>query len=256
MATASKKQAVDGAPSGLPMFFVRPSVIDKERHKHAGLSTKPDLSFARKTNSVPVNAIEFLEAAKHFPIVFTSDEDPLPVVVLGWEQDNYFITKENLWRTHSYVPAYIRQYPFIFYQPDDGDTFFLCVDEGSSMYEETANAQSVRFFDDKGEPTDTSKRALEFCSAFAQHLTITRNLCADLKKHKLLAPYHSKAQLGGKEMQLNGFLMIDEKAFNALSPEVFQEFREKGWLAFIYLALASGTNWKHLIELAQENAAN
>lgn len=252
MASTSKKTAADApVASGLPMFFVQPSVIDKTRHANAGVNTKVDLSFARNTNSVPLNAIEFLEAAKHFPIVFTTDAQPLPVAVLGFEQDNYFINAQNHWRAHSYVPAYIRQYPFIFYQPENDERFFLCVDEGSPMYEETAGADAVPLFVE-GEPSDTSKRALEFCTAFAQHLAITNNLCADLKKHNLLAPYHTKAMVNGKELQLNGFTIIDEKAFNALPEETFLEFRQKGWLAFIYLGLASGTNWKHLVELGQE----
>lgn len=251
MASTSKKETAAPAASGLPMFFVQPSVIDKARHASAGVSTKLDLSFARGTNSVPLNAIEFLEAAKHFPIVFTTDEQPLPVAVLGFEQDNYFITDKNHWRAHSYVPAYIRQYPFIFYQPENDERFFLCIDEGSSMYEANAGGDAMPLFVE-GEPSDTSKRALEFCSAFAQHLAITNNLCADLKKHNLLAPYHTQAKVNGKELQLNGFTIIDEKAFNALPEETFLEFRKKGWLAFIYLALASGTNWKHLVELAQE----
>lgn len=248
---AAEKQT---ASSDVALFFKRPAVLDKVRHAKAGLSPKADLSFAKDTNSVPINAIEFLEAAKHYPIVFTNDETPLPVAVLGWEQGNYFITKQNLWREHSYVPAYVRQYPFIFFQQPESDTYFLCVDEGASVYQENAKKDALPIFTKEGEPSVVAKRALEFCTSFYQHLGITKNLCADLKKHNLLAPYSSKVTINGKEMQLNGFLMIDEKAFNALPEETFLEFRKKGWLAFIYLALASGSNWKLLMELAQAKA--
>lgn len=248
-AAAAAEEPVEQAANG-PLFFKRPTVLDKRRHAKSGLNAKGDLSFARKTNSVPLNAIEFIEATKFYPIVFTADEQPLPVAVLGFEQENYFITKQNQWRDHTYIPAYVRQYPFIFFQPPEGDKFFLCVDEASDVYQESAKKDALRIFTDEGEPSDVSKRALEFCTSFYQHLNITRNFCADLKKHNLLSPYNSRASVNGKELQLNGFTMINEQAFNALPDDVILEFRKKGWLAFIYLAMASGTNWKSLIDSA------
>lgn len=248
--TAEKTTQEEFKPANLPLFFKRPMIIEKDRHTNAYLSQTSDISFAKQTNSVPLSALEFIEAAKHYPIVFTSDEQCIPVAVLGWEQDNYFVDAAGAWEKNAYIPAYIRQYPFIFVQNEQNDTFLLAVDEEAENFHNSPIGDAEPLFEN-GEASALSKRALEFCSAFYQNMNITRTLCADLKTHNLLAPYTSKASLDdGREMQLNGFLMIDEKAFNALSDETFLDFRKKGWLPFIYLALASATNWKTLMEHA------
>lgn len=252
-AAASKAaESADTSPAqALPLFFSKPAALDSERHAKAGLARSIDLSFARECNSVPLNAVEFIEAARCYPIVFTNEEAPVPVAVLAWEQKNPFITKDNLWRDDSYIPAYVRQYPFVLFEAPNSDKLYLCVDEAASNYRATVSADdsdAMPFYRD-GQPSETTARALEFANAFYQHTKITRNFCDDLKKHKLLSPYNATATINGAEQHLNAFLMINETAFNALPDEVFLEFRSKGWLPFIYLSLASATNWKRLIEI-------
>jgi hypothetical protein len=248
--------AAEQAFSGLPLFFKRPAALDSERHANAGLSSKIDLSFAKESNSVPLNAIEFIEASHYYPIVFTNEEAPVPVAVLGWDPHNPFITATNTWRENTYIPAYVRQYPFVLFQAPNSDKLYLCVDEAASGYIETLSDEkdAMALYTD-GKPTAATNRALEFANAFYQHVKITRNFCDDLKKHNLLAPYNSTVKIDGNEKHLNGFLMIDETAFNALPQDVFLEFRTKGWLPFIYLSLASAANWKRLMEVTRTSAA-
>lgn len=239
----------------LPLFFIRPSVLDKERHVHAQLSHSERFEFTRNTNSSPINTLEFVEIGKHYPIVFTADEQSIPVAVLGWQKENYFIDESGVWNKNHYIPAYIRQYPFIFVEDPSSDRLMLAVDEAAANFSNDGSGDGEPLFVE-GEASSLSKRALEYCSEFYQHMLITRNFCADLKKHNLLAPYSSKASFEGRDMELNGFLMIEEKNFNALSEEVFLEFRQKGWLPFIYFAMASASNWKSLMDRAQAIASN
>lgn len=248
----SAKEADD--EGNLPLFFKRPAVLDKERHATAALSSGELFTFAKPANSVPLNTIEFIEASKHYPIVFTDEASPLPVAILGLEKENYFVDKKGNWLDNAYLPAYVRQYPFMFYQPEGGDRFFLCIDEGAPHFR-TKMGEGCAAFYEKGEPSAMAKRALEFCTAYQQHLHITRNFCKDLVAYKLLTPHSSNVTLAsGKKLALHGFSIIDEAAFNALPDEVFLEFRQKGWLAFIYLAMASSSNWKQLVQLADKAA--
>lgn len=246
--------AVQETAEGMPLFFRTPAVVEKERHAKAGIKAASNVAFAKATNSLPLNTIEFLEASKHYPVVFTADAQPTPTAIVGMEKTNYFVDAKGKWLADAYIPAYVRQYPFIFFQPPEGDMYYLCVDEGSELFTANAGKQDQSFFDG-GEQTDLTRSALQFCTAFYQQLAITRNFCDNLVKYNLLAPYHSKLTTqSGKNMSLSGFTMIDEKAFNALPDEVIIEFRQKGWLPFIYLALASATNWKRLLELANKSA--
>lgn len=249
------KQATDNrpggkSPSGLPLLYRQPSTLDSRRHAKSSIMSAPDYSFTRETNSLPLNAIEFIEAVKSYPIVFTNDENPLPVAIIGMEQKNFFVKADNSWQEGAYIPAYARQYPFIFFEEAQEKKFYLCVDEAAKNYSETTKKDAQRLYGEDGKPTKYTDSALKFCTEFYKHHIITRNFCKDLKDNKLLQPYQSEITLAsGKKTKLSGFQMIDEKALNNLPNKTYLLFREKGWIPFIYLALASTSNWKNLISM-------
>ncbi len=249
--TANNKEKPKGEQSsGLPLLYKNPVALDGVRHVGASVRETTDFSFARPTNSLPINAIEFIEAGKSYPIVFTGDGNTLPAAIVGLEKSNYFVTKDNKWLAGSYVPAYIRQYPFIFFERPEEQKFYLCVDEASSNFSMHKMTDANALYSDAGAPTEFTNNALKFCTAFYQHHLITKNLCADLEEHKLLQPYGAELTLSsGRKTTLSGFKMIDEKALNALPNKVYLSFREKGWLPFIYFALASASNWKRLVDM-------
>lgn len=255
---AKNAETAEAAPAlkrtGLPLFYQKPAALEKSRHALAAISTEQDLRFAKATNSITLNALEFIEASKFYPIVFTLGEISTPLVIVGLEQENYFLNAEGKWREGTYIPAYVRQYPFIFFENEEEKKFFLCVDEKSPQFHVNGAEGARDLFNADGSPSPLTNQALEFCSSYYRHHSITMNFTADLVKHKLLTPYASKATLkSGRQVELSGFAMIDEKAVHALSDEVFLEFRTKGWLPFIYLALASSSNWARLSGMAEAN---
>ncbi len=242
------------SPSSLPLLYKQPSVLDKTRHAQASILQGNNFSFAKNINSVALNTIEFIEASKTYPIVFTATENPMPVVIVGFEQQNYFIRPDNSWQEGAYIPAYIRQYPFVFMEQAKEKRFYLCVDEASPTYSATAKDGANKLYNDKNEPTEFTNNALKFCTSFYQHHLITRNFCADLQEHKLLQPYQSEVTLAtGKKAKLSGFQMIDEKALNMLSNKSYLALREKGWIPFIYSSLSSVSNWKKLADMEAQS---
>ena len=248
-AVASEESTVKG--TGLPLFYQKPAALEKSRHAKAGINTTPNLNFARATNSLVVNALEFIEASKHYPLVFSTADEPVPLAIVGLESENYFVDAAGQWREGAYVPAYVRQYPFIFFENPEEKKFFLCVDEKAAQFHAAGGEGAVALFNADGSPSPLTNQALEFCSSYYRHHTITKNFTADLVKHKLLSPYHSQVTLAsGRKINLSGFMMIDEAAVNKLSDEVFLEFRSKGWLPLIYLAMSSASSWNRLVALA------
>ncbi len=244
----SNSKSGGNPPSGLPLLYSKPQMLDSKRHAQSCIITKDNFSFAKKTNSLPINTIEFIEAAKTYPIVFTGDENPLPVAMVGMEKYNYFVKPDNTWQENTYIPGYVRQYPFILFENPKAEKFFLCVDEEAPHFSNEAAKGANALFGKDGKASKFTDNALKFCTTFYQHHLITRNFCADLKANKLLQPYQSEVTLAsGRKAQIAGFQMIDEKALNALPNKTYLLFREKGWIPFIYLALASTSNWKNLI---------
>lgn len=243
--------AGDGAPgqssSGGPLFYSKPEPLNSEQHSDLAIKSESDYSFSEGSNSVPLNAVEFGLAVRHYPIVFTSADPALPVVVLGLRSgQNMFLGKDGSWEAGAYVPAYIRRYPFIFMSSSDGLQFTLCVDAESAQLEKKPGERSL-FVD--GEATDVTNRALEFCQAFQAQHEYTRQFAAAVSEHGLLSPRAAEVTLKtGEKLALGGFRIIDEGKFNALPGEVFLEWRQRGWLHLVYSHLMSLSNWAGLVD--------
>ena len=83
-------------------------------------------------------------------------------------QQNLFVESDGQWREGSYVPAYVRRYPFIFLENEARSEWTLCVDEAAPQLVE---GRENPLFDDDGKPTALTRSALEFCRDYqAQHV--------------------------------------------------------------------------------------
>jgi hypothetical protein len=249
MAKTTASAAAPQQPQ-LPLFFKTPVALDAERHADAGLLPKEDLSFSKDTNSIFLNTVEFVEAAKHYPIVFSNTEVPMPAALTGLEQTNYFLDEKGAWKADTYIPAYVRRYPFVFMEVPQQEQFVLCIDESSSAFKKKGNKDTLPLFKD-GKASELSLNALEFCKAFQQQFELTREFCVALKESGLLTATRSDAKLeNGREIQLTGFHIIDEKKFRELTDEQVLDLHKRGWLPLIYFVLMSSSNWRSLINMA------
>lgn len=234
----------------LPLFFKNPAPLDAERHATAGLLTAPDFSFAANTNSILVNAVEFYEAAKYYPIVFTQAEMPVPAIMVGLEQDSYFVDARGQWKEGTYIPGYARKYPFIFMSFPSRDDHILCIDEGAPQFKAGGGKGTLPLFQ-QNLPSDISSQALTFCGAYQREFMLTRSFCDAVQKAGLFEPMRFDVTLtGGREIHMAGFQAISEKKLQALPDATILEFFKRGWLPLIYASLMSVSNWKSLAELA------
>ena len=142
------------------MFYDKPVALNREVHKNFKIAPSNDFKFAAKTNSIVLTRIEFIEAAKEYPIVFAkvSDEVIVPVALLSLRNDeNLYVNKEGKWDAR-YIPAFVRRYPFVLAE-NDGQQFTVCIDEASPGLNEK-DGQAL--FDEKGGNTPFLQNALGF----------------------------------------------------------------------------------------------
>ena len=235
----------NGQLKGQPLFFVEPHAVDKERHAKAGLNGKTTMFFAKDTNSIPINIVEFAEAARNYPIVLSMEEDPMPIAIAGLRQRNYFVSDDGVWDELAYAPAYIRKYPFALIEWAEKKQYILCVDEKSEHYAE--KNPEMPFFDDSGEPTEVCKKAMEFCSQFQQQYRMTLEFTRELKAKGVLTSKQVELTLpSGEKINMGGFQLIDEKKFHELPDEVFLDWRKKGYTVLATLIFTSQVNWRYL----------
>lgn len=241
--------------SKFPLFYSAVEPLDKERHAALGfVSSRVNFAFAAHAPAVPLNTAEFNFALKSFPIVFTSTTEPQPIAVLGLQREqNLFAKPDGTWLQGAYLPAYIRRYPFIFASVEARNQFALCIDKAADMVSETPD---LPFFEN-GEMTETARKGAELCQIFQQQHASTQALMTELGATGLLEKQEAKVKLAdGAERVLGTYIGVEENRLAALSDEDFLKLRHNGLLPFIYMHLASLSNWIRLLDLhAVRNAS-
>jgi hypothetical protein len=229
------------------LFYDNPVALNSKTHLNLRIKPTDDgLKFSGKTNSVLLAGIEFPEACKHLPIVFTKagGNRVLPVALLGFrEAENLFVDSAGRWKGE-YVPAYIRRYPFVLARGDAGQEFTVCIDES---YPGFGADDGQALFDAKGEPTDHLKGVLSFLKDYQQQIERTDVFLQTLVAFDLLMDVAANVTLpGGERFSLSGLMMVDERKLQALPDEKVMRLFRSGELAWVYSHLISIGNFARL----------
>ena len=227
------------------MFYER--VVALNDQAHASLKLRPATSFtyAARTNSVPLLASEFFDAAREYPIVFVRGEaGPVPVVLLGLrESENLYVDGEGKWDAR-YVPAFVRRYPFVPGKGAQGE-LLLCIDEASPCFD-TEEGEPLFV---AGKPGAQLAHAIKFLTEFHQAAGATELLGRRLQELDLLRQADSVAQLNdGSQFRLNGLNVVDETRLRELDRDTVQELFANGGLAVIHAHLMSLGNLGALVD--------
>jgi hypothetical protein len=227
----------------MPMFYVSLRPLDRLRDNDLHLSLSTDFRFAANSNAIPLLASEFPLAATHYPIVFAAGTQPIPAAVMGLRNDtNRFIDKNGEWQNETYVPAYVRRYPFILMDDPEQKQFVLCIDEASNLLSKEGG---IALFEN-GEPSEFVQDTMKFCATLRQEGNFTDEFVNALLEHELLIENDALIEIGDQQISLSGFLIVDSKKFDALPNKVFLKMRSKGWLPLIYAHLLSSHRWRNL----------
>lgn len=228
----------------LPLFYKNPQPINSQRHAKAGIKELHDFRFARDTNSVPLGADELFVALAFYPIVFTQTDPPVPAAVLGVGGNrNAFVDETGQWRANTYIPAYIRRYPFIL-ATAPANQAYLAIDEAAESFSPQGGE---RLFEGIA-PSKVTQQALEFCQAFQAQFQIAQALGEVLKGAGVLVSRRIDIQrTDGARVSLDGFQVVDETRFDALPDDKFLEWRRRRLLGLVYAHLMSMRRWQTFV---------
>lgn len=250
-----------GAPqlSGNVLFYSKPEPLTKEHHGSMGVKrSDTPYAFTRSANVVPLVVTEFTPAALSYPVIFAGDAK-LPVAVLGITNgENLFVDDRGLYDTDSYLPAYIRRYPFVFANDEGAERLIVCIDTGAEAVGENADAP----FFENGEPSEFTKNAIKFCEDFETERRRTESFVELLKRLDLFdirrAMFTPRNMDGtaGEQQQIAEYFAVSEEKLNALPAETLVELRDNGALGQIYAHLVSLGGWDRLIARALIRAQN
>jgi hypothetical protein len=230
-----------------PLFYRKPEPLSADRHGKLVLAIENTFAFAKEAVAIPLNAVE-ISAARSYPVVFANTAPWLPLAVMGLRQnENMFVEKDGSWRDGSYVPAYVRRYPFALARQQEQGPYTLCIDSESKRLVKKGGQPLF----DGAKATEVIRSAMQFCIAFEQEMDATKRIVEQIHSKGLLVPNQATVTLpSGTTLSLTDFFVIDEKKFAELPDADFLELRGAGALPLIYGHFLSRLAWQGLLRLA------
>ena len=237
MATAAPNQ-------NLPLFYKSIEPLNATQHGKMKIRQVEKSPFIAQTHAIPVTVDEFGLVQRHYPIVFSIGENPIPIALMGLNEGvNVFLDPNGRpVDPNIYIPAYIRRYPFLLAKLNkDSDELSLCFDATSTAVGDFDEGQPL--FDGE-EPSDATKAILEFCEQFETAGQRTAAFMEDVKKSGLLMDGEVAIQPEGYQQPFiyRGFQMIDEEKLRDLRGDELRKMNQSGMLPLLYA---------HLFSLAQ-----
>jgi hypothetical protein len=202
-----------------------------------------------RLHAMPLSLSEFEPACRDYPIVFVTGDGGNTfnaVIALGMQvKQNLFILTDGMWDRRTYLPAYVRRYPFCMSKVTaDGEPQkerIVCVEE--SALHETGEP----LYDPGGQPLAQWTVLEKLIFDFEQDLVRCESLCRLVAGLNLLEPFAMKAEVDGFTMQLEGMHRVSRAALQALSADELRQLMAAGAMEKIYSHLLSHDNFRRLL---------
>ena len=246
-ADVSENRQSEGLSSSadLPDMYRKVSILMSEAHGDLRFSPPDTYPRAASMPSVILAFTECAEAAFHYPLVFTERGGNRALhAVTGYSSgENKFIDDAGNWRPGTYVPAYVRRYPFILVEDKESGQLMLACDMKSDNIGKETGAP---LFED-GEPSEVARDLLSFCVSYHRELLQTQKIIDEIAKAGILVERTANLTLPNENRhKIDGFQIIDEEKFNDLGGVALLELRRNNALPLIYTHLISMRNWQKL----------
>jgi hypothetical protein len=225
--------------------MTNPVLLNNVDHQHLRVITTRGLGYGDNVMFTLTFPSEFRSAQAHYPIVFKKNADASfqPIVLFGFKEGENLFLEPSGWDA-SYLPLAIERQPFLI---------------GSAAGEPVIHVDldSPRLSSDSGEAlflphggtTEFLERMNSVLLTIHQGLASTAAFVGALLAHELLESFVLDVELrDGSQNRLAGFYTINEERLAGLDSAALQQLHQAGYLLPIYMAIASLSNFRALIE--------
>ena len=225
----------------LPLFYKDLMPLNSRDHAAWHARATDRAPWVTGQHAIPLTVDEFAQAHRHFPIVFSASEKPVPLALLGLNEGiNVFFNEEGQATEDFYVPAYIRRYPFLLAKLQPGsDQMSLCFDPTSDLVGEFSEGQSLFEGD---QPSEHTRNLLQFCEKFEEAGLRTQAFVEELTKADLLMDGEVSIQRNDnpeRPFTYRGFRMVDQQKLRDLRGDQLRKWNENGLLPLLFAHLFS-----------------
>ena len=237
-----------------PLFYKTVVPFNKQTHGDLALPAEaPDYFFAAKTDIIPVLSGEVPHALQHYPLIFikdgtTASAAPTLAALVGMgDGKNQFIDEHGQWRIDSYIPAWVRRYPFLLARNDsEQNNSLLAFDPEATIF--TALGDKQRLVEKDGEPSARLQQIMEFQKEFEAIALATQKMVQDLHDAKVLeeGTLTIKSPQSEETRNVQGFLMVNENKLRELPAAETEKLQKSGAMGLAYAQIFSMVNLRRL----------
>jgi SapC len=226
--------------ASLPLFFNDLRPLSSVEHGSWKSKKSDNAPFLTKQHAVPVTVDEFVMASRYYPIIFSTGDNPVPLALMGLNEGvNTFVDDAGKLLHDTYVPAYVRRYPFLLARlRQESEELSLCFDPTADAIGDFKKGDALF---ENGEPTETTKGILAFCEQFEQAGQRTGAFMKELIDSGLLIDGEVSIQPEGAEQPFiyRGFQMVAEEKLRELRGDTLRKMMQSGLLPLVHAHLFS-----------------
>ncbi len=222
------------------LLYQRPVRLNRFAHASLRFTPPANYMFCRDLTAVPLMAVECPAACRHYPIVFIAGPDgalSAQAVLSVQAGDNAFVNGAGQW-TATYIPAFIRRYPFVLADiPGNPADFDVAFDEASECFSQDYG-QSL--FTAAGEPEPVLQAQIDFLRAVQVEHRRTQEFLQALQAAELLTARNvDVVRADQQRFGIRNALVVDETKLQALPEAIVHRYLAAGYLGWIYAHLLS-----------------
>lgn len=241
MADTTPTQAPTLMNTSRPLLFSELVALQSDAHRTLTLpDQRKSFSFAAATNVLPLTFAEANQALRHYPVVFVAEGDGMALVALVGVQPgtNAFVDSKGEWRPGTYIPAYVRGYPFISIRPSAGADPILALDPNAADFQEKGGQALLQA---DGQPSEHLKGIMAYQGEYRLLAEHTYTMTQALKEAGVLEEGGLKIQPQGEApaQQIGGFWVVSEAKLKALDAQALHKLLQADALGLAYAHLFS-----------------
>ena len=225
---------------------MNPVQLDNNTHRDLRIVTTRGAAWGDDLMTTPVFVSEFRSVQACYPIVFQpADNGPgmQPVALLGLRVGENLFLEPHGWDAH-YIPLALVRGPFMIGRA--GDQLMIHVDMDSPRI---GQGEGEAAFLPHGATTEYLEHVNSVLAAIHRGVETMPVFVAALMRHELLESFVLDVEAGdGSQNRLAGFHTISEERLAALDASALADLHGQGWLAAIYMVIASTAHFRDLIE--------
>lgn len=230
------------------------AVLNNVTHKDLRIITRRSADYGDSVMCSLTFAAEFRSIQAHYPIVFRKDSETgsfQAVAMFGFEPGENLFLGDDGWDA-TYLPMTMERQPFLIgyqQQAGQGAATRKTVIHIDMDHPRISDSEGERVFLEFGGYTEFLNRINTILATIHEGLEADQGFIEALLASDLLESFTLDVDLNdGSRHRLAGFYTINEEKLAELDGETLARLNREGHLLPIYMAIASMSNFRDLIE--------